>query len=827
MLEWVTGAAVLVLVALFEDSGKKTWAPPPSPPRPPQGRPDDDAMADWLARCEAAVSTGRWIPKSEAARLVARFPPPPQPNEHIFRNAAITAERKLQEAFAARNRRFLVEEKMRLKPFFATVEKQPLTDEQIDACVCMDDAVMIVAAAGSGKTSTMIAKAGYVVREKLAAPEQVLLLAFNNAAAAELRERVQSRLATVDGVERITAETFNKFGLLVIGAATGSKPRVADLLGDEVREATEIVNIVAALRAADPAFGRDWDEFRTVYGRDLRQTMDAPGGVRPRLPTLNGEWVKSLGEQRIANWLFRRGVRYHYERDYRHSTATPSHSQYKPDFYYPDVELYHEHYALDVDGTSPFGSDYLAGRRWKRQLHDRHATALFETASHEMGTALERLEEELERRGVVFDHDPTRVGKGPPPLTSDQLASTMRKFQQQAKNSGLTIEDLRSAVAALPVEADTARAIRFVALYGRIAVEWDRRLRDSGCVDFEDMIVAAAEHIESGRYVSPYRIILADEFQDSSRARVRLLKALVAQAGADARLCVVGDDWQAINRFAGADLSAMTGFEQRFAHATRLTLGTTFRSPAQLCSVASTFILANPQQIAKTVTTTSTHTGPALAAWVSASRQASMDLVHEHLSRLAAEQPGASVMLLGRYKNDAPPLGWVAEFEGQLDLRFRTVHTAKGLEADYVLLLNFVGGTTGFPSRVEDDPLMTLVLPDADPFPEAEERRLFYVALTRARRQVRLYTISNRDDSSSSFLDELEEAGAINIRSGTRPERPRQEAERLPAGMSAGDRCTVCGEGVLVARAGPYSSFLGCSSYPDCKAVAPFDGPRR
>ena len=128
--------------------------------------------------------------------------------------------------------------------------------------------------------------------------------------------------------------------------------------------------------------------------------------------------------------------------------------------------------------------------------------------------------------------------------------------------------------------------------YYKIVVADERAPRDGKFIDFEDMLIQAAEHVESGAYESQFTIILADEFQDSSRARIRLLKALAANPDVETHLCVVGDDWQGINRFAGSDISVMTEFEKTFDHATRLSLSTTFRCPQDLCDVSSQFVQA-------------------------------------------------------------------------------------------------------------------------------------------------------------------------------------------------------------------------------------------
>src|SRR5690606_33344803 len=116
-------------------------------------------------------------------------------------------------------------------------------------------------------------------------------------------------------------------------------------------------------------------------------------------------------------------------------------------------------------------------------------------------------------------------------------------------------------------------------------------------IDFEDMLIQAVGYVESGRYKSPYTVILGDEFQDSSRARIRLLSALTKNPGKPTHLLVVGDDWQGINRFAGSDISVMTEFEKSFPGSTKMDLSTTFRCPQELCDASSEFIQANPAQL--------------------------------------------------------------------------------------------------------------------------------------------------------------------------------------------------------------------------------------
>ncbi|RDE06627.1 UvrD-helicase domain-containing protein [Sphingomonas aracearum] len=831
--------------------------------------------AAWRAGWEHEVDRTRWIPQSVAHRIIETYPLPGADRTYFMTSIEKPAKLKeLLAEFAAHNLQHLAERKAALKPFFDSVEKNPLTDEQMDACICFDDAVQIVAAAGSGKTSTMVAKAGYALHEGLVAPEQILVLAFNRDAAKELDARIQTRLAQFEGVDRITARTFSAFGLSLIGEATGRRPSLAPWVGSQTDEVAKIVEIVEDLRRSDPTFREDWDVFRTVYGRDLDRWSAPRDSANPSIVTTNGERVKSDEERIIANWLFHHGVSYEYERPYEYDTVTSRYGQYKPDFYYSDVRLYHEHFALNRKGMPPphFEGDYLGERRWKQGLHEERGTDLFETTSHEIRSpgSFDRLRHELESRGLSLHHDPDRTGKGPPPPTISQLASTLRTFQQHVKGSGLTIAQIRAAIPVGSDDAYTARLTRFVDLYERISAEWEERLRAIECIDFDDMIVAAAEHLEAG-YESPYTLILADEFQDSSRGRVRLLKALLKSRGHDARLCVVGDDWQGINRFAGADLSVMSHFKASFEHSTRVMLSTTFRCPAALSEAASAFVQANPRQISKTVVTTNEYDGPALVAYASETSEASTSLLRDHLDALRKQVASGAlhgsnghrprVMVLGRYNRDRPAdIGrWQRSHASAFDLEFRTVHASKGLEADYVMLVNLTEGLMGFPAKQTDDSVLDLAMPEPDPFPMSEERRLFYVALTRAKRQVRMYTTIGEP---SRFLMELANGGHLRIRTtggllepcpscrsghlkliegrnGTFQACSRSPScrfkrnvavrsgsrsagnDRIEAPMEAGCRCPICGTGTLILRdSGPYDPFLGCSEYPRCRARA-------
>lgn len=794
-------------------------SPPPEkvvPKRIPAIGPNSK-YSDWRNAWSTSMELDRWIPRNTASNIVKDFPPYENGNTTPNTNIDLARfEKALHVEFDDKNAAFLKRQKERLSQFFSSVERNPLTNEQMDCCICMDDAVQIVAAAGSGKTSTIVARVGYALKEGLVQPDQILILAFNVSVQKELETRLKERLCDEKNIDRINVKTFNAFGLEVVGKSTGRKPRVADwvIADNGVRAISEIVE---DLRQHDPRFRHDWDIFRTIYGRDIGGTETLSEASltisgKGKILSADGKLVKSQEERMICDFLFYHGVSYEYERAYEHDTATEEHSQYHPDFFYPQSNLYHEHFALDSQGSAPahFSGDYVSGVRWKRALHTEKETQLFETTSHGLrnGDDFDRLRSELEKHGEVLEFDENRTSTGQEPIPTKQLASTIRAFQQHVKSNGLSSLDLHSKISEHK-RGHRDRLTRFVKLYERVAEEWQQRLASENCIDFDDMLLDAIKHLKEGTFQSPYGMVLADEFQDVSQAKLRLLKALKNSAGPSASLCVVGDDWQGINRFAGADISVMTGFERTFPNATQLTLSKTFRCPQVLCDASSDFIQKNPIQIKKRVESTNTYERAGLHTFAADNDSAALERVEKDLQLLfSAAKRGdldmpnggkVSIMLLGRYHRDKPAIlgRWQRKYATHLDLSFSTAHAAKGLEADYVMLLNVIEGLMGFPSQIVDDPALLLAMPEPDDFPVAEERRLFYVALTRARRQTRIYTLQ---DKPSRFVVELAKDGHTDIKTET----------------ATIQVCPKCGTGTLNQRNGPYGPFEVCSAQPSC-----------
>jgi len=770
-----------------------------------QARAYQSALSGLVA---SHLAEGRWLPHDRVAAVLTLRPAASQ----IRRlQSVLTLEEQGEfglldrdpwEAVQAVNARILSDEVSSRRDFFAKVEKSPLTAEQIRAVVTFDNRVRVVAAAGSGKTSVMVARAAYAVAQGFVRPERILMLAFNADAAAELQARVTERLGLLGlPSENLRASTFHAFGRSLIGSATGRKPSVAPWV-ENGRDLEKISEIVDQLRSSSPDFRLKWDVFRLLYGR----MSEAPDGGdhdsydrSKRITgfgTYRGDTVRSEGERVIADWLFLNGVDYRYEHPYAHEVSDSSHAQYRPDFYYPQIDVWHEHWALGADGKPPASfQGYEDSIRWKESIHRQYGTRLIETTWNDILSlqGLKGLAADLRHHGLQLDWNPDRPIPGAKPLEHERLTILIRTFMSHVKANSLTELDLAARLATHP----SRRTRLFLELFRPIYQRWEQELHASRMVDFDDMLIQAADLLEGDPALGTYDLVLVDEFQDTSQSRARLVRALTA--GPDKYLLAVGDDWQAINRFAGADIKAMTDFDEYFGPAQTVRLQTTFRNPQPLADVASRFVSRNPAQISKQVVATRWDDGP-LVTVVRVGRNESLTkAIEKQLGELAADKPGSSVDILGRYRHDAELMPR-RRFR-DLDVRFRTVHKAKGLEADYVLIPNLTTGTYGFPSQIEDDPVLRLVVAGDDGFPHSEERRVLYVALTRARRAVTIFTAEGLE---SPFALEL-----LND-----PEVRVVDAAGSP---STARICPSCKQGTLTVRRGPYGEFFGCSQFPACE----------
>lgn len=715
------------------------------------------------------------------------------------------------------NERFIELESQRFSDLFASIEKYPLTEEQRQAVLTNEDNNLVVAAAGSGKTSVIVTKAAYLIDKGLCHPNEILLLSYTRASTQDLQDRIQERFEEYFGksAEIPKVKTFHALGYEILGQVEEQRPDVDQEATDE-KKLSKIVQKILKRHLQHPGFSMAILRFFRSYFTNFRNPFkfdswkDYVDYVRSQEPrTLSGYKVKSLEECEIANFLYLNGVEHIYEAEYPFVDPDSEHRSYKPDFYLPDYDIYIEHFALDRDGRPPRfmtqidRKKYLKGKEKKEEIHEKNGTTLIETFSYERveGQLLSNLKRKLANHGVEFrQRDRSEVFEKLKELGHvNQFSELIATFLNHVRSSRRSMEELREKAQRTESE-DSKRPFAFLRIFNKIQADYEKRLQKSGKIDFHSMINKAADYVEQSKYDSPYSFILVDEFQDISRSRARLLKALASQRASNVLFCV-GDDWQSIFRFAGSDVSIMRNFERHFSPAAQTRLTRTFRLDDQIADFARDFILQNPNQIKKEVVTEKEADGPVIQMGLSQNDQAW--LLRKALKRIAEHSVGQSkkVLLLGRYKHSKPhDLHSLANLHDNLSVKFRTVHGAKGLEADYVIVLGLQGGLYGFPTGISDDPVIDLALPQGEKYPNAEERRLFYVAVTRGKE---IAFIIGDSASTSPFVEEVFDKW--------------NDIESFGDSLQSQPSCPRCKTGRLREKNGEFGDFYGCSHYPYCQ----------
>lgn len=752
---------------------------------------------------------------------------------------------RLSDAVAQWNQEYIQRGLQEYQAFFDAVDGKALDDQQRRAVLTDDDYNLVLAGAGSGKTLTIAAKVKFLVEYQGVDPAAILLLAFTNKAAGEMQDRITGRL----GIP-VDVMTFHKLGLGIVARARGRKPDIVSDLDDVVREylntrldqdpaqMTRLLHFFGYYLQIPPdldgfaSLGAYREHCRAVDFETFRgKVMRASGAVEPArdpadpLRSMQGERVKSLEEVMIANFLFLHGVDYRYEAPYPYATADETHRQYRPDFYLPDYDLYIEHFGVNAAMRAPWLSaveerKYLEGMAWKRQLHRDHGTTLIESFSfyHRDGVMLAKLTEQLRAHDVVLLPRDVRTIFHAIWAHTDgdyvkQFVQLVTTFVQLFKSNGFTaatFDTFRRQNQQTPHPFMRDRAALFFDVVQPLFQYYEDHLHTAEALDFNDMINDATTIVLRGDVTLPYQYIMVDEYQDISQSRFHLIQAIQQQTGA--KVFGVGDDWQSIYRFAGADIELFTRFGAYWGPHAFLKIEQTHRNAQELVDVAGAFIMKNPHQYTKALRATTRHPQPIVVMGYARDVIATLE---QAIAQIAdALGPDADILLLGRNNADIAILNKAAAFtphgrhgDGriryrrfpQLRLRFVTVHGSKGLEADAVILLNASNQVLGFPSRMAEDQILSWVLTGYDTFPFAEERRLFYVALTRTRTQV---IILAPQDQMSPFVQELMEAGV--------PFYPSAQAKSVPPA------CPKCKTGHLVERRRGTQTFVGCTNFPVC-----------
>lgn len=691
---------------------------------------------------------------------------------------------------------------------FDQIETNPLTAKQREACVINEAHNLVLAGAGTGKTSTMVGRVAYLLAADIAQNNEILMLAYGKDAQNEMDNRIKSKLSGA----KLNTQTFHALGLQIISQVTGERPSIHEMAIDPKKreqfvhsQFTLLLKIPAYQRLLIQYFSQYLFPYKSPYSFKSLKEYSAYI-IENDIRTLQGELVKSYEECEIANFLYRQGVAYRYEAKYQFTTRTIEYKPYQPDFYLTDFDIYIEHFAVNqINETPPFinQEQYLEGMRWKRELHQKHKTKLIETYSYEkqQGQLTDKLDEKLKAAGIQYQpRSPDALLlnlKEETSKFSQLMADLLTLFKATCANFGQLTNKLNSG------GESNERANATSSLFKPIYEAYQAELTSTKSIDYDDMINQSITYIESGQYQSPYTHILVDEFQDISIPRAHMIKALLSQKP-DSTLFCVGDDWQSIYQFSGSDVSLTKEFSTHFGVTATSILDKTFRFNNKISEAASRFVMQNPSQITKTITTH--HQVDHSAITIIMSKQSDFGLAHA-LNAIKEHAPvNSSVLILARFKHSKPKsFRAIQQQFPTLVIQFMSVHSSKGKEADFVIMLEMISGEFGFPSEKKTNPLLALLLPKSETFPLAEERRLFYVALTRARHHVYLITDATK---ASPFIKELIKDGYSVITDAI----TGQDFQDKIADQS----CPKCEVGFLVPRDSAKGHFYECSHFPRC-----------
>jgi len=671
-----------------------------------------------------------------------------------------------------------------------------LDDEQRRAVVADDDYCLLVAGAGAGKTTTMAAKVKYLVEKKNVAPDDIIVISYTKKAIDELKDRINKRLGIP---ARIC--TFHSFAYDIVRQNAETPPEVnfsayniiVSMLEKEIFHNKNLLRKVLLFMGyyfdlpSDALSYDTLDQYHLAKAAQDYETLKSSSGeyinkvARQRnksMRTITGEFLRSVQETQIANFLYLNSLDYEYEVVYNHAIPG-SRKKYTPDFIIRQGEhtAYLEHYAVSESGYSNlFTPEQLAKYNRsivsKRKLHKDFGTTLLETWSwyKDRRSLTDHLREVIEEEGFVLkERDFEEVYRKIVETSKDKYIFKMVQFLitfiGQYKSCGYDA----GGFATLRKKTDNPRTLLFLDIAESVYHYYSKQLHSLNRIDFEDMINTAnlyLAEIEKRHKDLSYKYIIIDEFQDIARQRFNLTKKLSEITRA--KVVAVGDDWQSIFAFSGSEIGLFTRFIELMGSGVEMKITNTYRNAQELIDIAGGFIQKNSTQIKKKLISPKSLENPIILEEFDDGykiNNAIAEAAEKVIGNIIAEYgEQASILLIGRYNYDGYKLCGTSKFtqiqNGKLksekfpnvDITLMTAHGAKGLGFDNVIILNMFEGKFGFPCQIEDDPIMKLVRYEDMSMPFAEERRLFYVALTRTKNRVYILTPKNKP---SRFLIEL------------------------------------------------------------------------
>lgn len=576
---------------------------------------------------------------------------------------------------------------------YGKIENNYLDSNQIDSIINNSSNQLVVASAGSGKTTTIIGKVKYLIKTNKALPNEILILSFTSSSSKEMKERIEKEINS-----EIDVYTFHKLGLEIIKKSSLNIPNIykenlssfiTNTLYELIKDSNYISNLV--------------NFYISIKNNDLI--------------TLKGENVRYKIEVSIANFLYVNNIKYIYNNS----------------FYLTDYNVYIS-YKNNIKSKNNIiiNTKYLNIQSLINELLS-YKVKINPVSNKELLKI-------LKNNGFYIE-----------------MSFIFETLINLIKNNNQTIKNIKK------LKLNHNDKI-LLSLLEPIYLKYNEYLKINNLIDFNDMINLSTNCIKENLFIHNYKYVIVDEYQDISHGRFNLLMSLRNQKFY--KLFCVGDDWQSIYRFSGSDISLITNYEKYVGSSYITRIENTYRFSSFIADISSKFIMKNPNQIKKKVNSKLNYKN----AIKIIEKNNYKECLNELEKELLKLENYSTIYLLGRYKSDLEILknnkNFYQEYNYKdkrldivyskridLNIKFLTIHSSKGLQSDYVIILNNKSSGMSFPSKITDLSLINLLLDNSDDYPYSEERRLFYVALTRCKKKVFLLVNSN---NKSVFIKEIE-----------------------------------------------------------------------
>ena len=669
-----------------------------------------------------------------------------------------------------------------MKNLSTKTDLSTLNDKQRAAVLSECNRLLVLAGAGSGKTKTLLHKINYLVDDKLVDAKNILAVTFTKNASNEMLDRLivsadrtgyyekfintkgisvaekrkerQSFLKKFPWLDKITVKTLHSLCYQIIKTdgvhvfdnkfkIVADKKSSSEFLGNTAEETvSEIIEKVTISLSSNKLFLLKLKRYILDYFVDFIHHHKEQEEFRldgKFFTSLKGDKVRSKSEQFIADWFYRNSIDYVYEPEFKVGA-----SAFHPDFFIPQANVYLEHISNKSHPSFwKEGKMKIAGNTCIKTYDDAtHNSAIFNKVLDRVIKG--RISDDLSSATVLhYDEEFSKFRK-----EIRKFFREVNEVRNKIVNSEKQIEQIISEAS----ESDFERVRMFYELAIPIINEFNDYCTNKSYLDFDGLLTKSIQLLEEypnirERYQDRFKYILVDEFQDVNNLQVKLLNLLTKDS---TQLFCVGDDWQSIYGFRGSEISYIVNFKEHFADSELLTLNLNYRSTDPIVSASTEAIKKNKFQIPKEIKAVK-RGGQKIKIFYEEQEGQSNSFIWEAIEQHIAEGVNPEdILVLYRRSAMASDLMKALKNSGH-KIQYRTIHSAKGLEAKVVFVLGLHSNKGGFPDPWLQDKIYQVIKPtDYDDLLE-EERRLFYVALTRAKDH--LYLISKKGAVSDFIRD--------------------------------------------------------------------------